>query len=312
MLLQEHPDCFGGGPVAEDFLVHASPLLRTYVNSVQANWNPVWGIDQKVGPPGTLLRDLGEGLRRFLQRQLPGNTALQPVAPPSAPASEKNPPKILLTKTPSVVGAEHFFDLFPDDYLILLVRDGRAVVESGVRSFGWNHEDATRSWASKAKTILALKEKYKNKSEKLLLLKYEDVVKDEKTALLGIFDFLALDPDRFDFDRIKSLGVIGSSETKKEGGAVHWRRVEKKQDFNPLGRFSHWDRKKHDRFNWLAGHAMTQFGYNLETTGTNRYLLIARQRLLDLTWKAQKISFMFNPKNIYKKIAQTLGSRLKN
>ena len=46
------------------------------------------------------------------------------------------------------------FDLFPDDYLIVLVRDGRAVVESKQRSFGETFESAAREWAAGAETIL--------------------------------------------------------------------------------------------------------------------------------------------------------------
>ncbi|MEO1342192.1 MAG: sulfotransferase, partial [Cyanobacteria bacterium J06635_13] len=208
---------------------------------------------------------------------------------PISSASTESTPKILLTKTPSVRGLDNFFDLFPDAYLIVIIRDGRALVESGVRSFDWNYENATRRWTKNAQTISNLKNKYKDSSRKLLVLRYEDLLKDEKSELIKVFDFLDLDANRFDFNRAKSLGVIGSSDLKKQGSDVHWEVKRKSQEFNPLERFSNWNQRKHRRFNWIAGTRMTEFGYKLEDSNHNKYLHVFENKLLDSMWQFRRI-----------------------
>lgn len=283
-LLREHPDCTGPGPLWEDYFVHDSEMLKKYTDSVYKFWSPEWDVHKKIGhhPQETLLRYFGDAISRFLRLQVTGDTVNQPATNKDSP--KKNGPKILLTKTPSVVGLDNFFDLFPDVYLILVIRDGRAVVESGVRSFGWNYEVAMQRWRAGAHTILDLKEKYQNSNKKLLIVKYEDLFIDERTELLRVFNFLGLDPKRFDFDRVKSLGVTGSSETIKQAGAVHWQVTEKGKDFNPVARFSNWDRKKHERFNWVVGRYMSKLGYDIEVISSNRHLYVTRNRLFDLKW----------------------------
>jgi hypothetical protein len=203
--------------------------------------------------------------------------------------TEENVPKILLTKTPSVAGIENFFNLFPDDYLIIITRDGRAVVESGVRSFDWNYEQAMWSWREGARAILDFKENYQNSNKKFLIVKYEDLIMDEKCELLKIFGFLGLNPEIFDFDLVKSIGITGSCEVRKQAGVVHWQVTEKGKDFNPLTRFSNWDSKRHERFNWIAGSHMSRLGYEMEVISSNRYLYIIRNRFFDVKWTLRRI-----------------------
>ena len=308
-LLREHPDCTGPGPIWEDRFVSYSEVLTKYTNSIYKSWNPKWEVHKKIGPQETLLRCFGDAISRFLKLQLAGDTVNKPAS--NQGFTEENGPKILLTKTPSVVGSENFFDLFPDFYLILIIRDGRAVVESGVRTFDWNYENAMRKWRAGAHAILDLKEKYQNSNKKLLIVKYEDLFMDEKSELLKIFAFLGLDPGLFDFDLTKSLGVTGSSETRKQASAVHWQVTEKSKDFNPLARFSNWDRKKHERFNWIAGRYMSRLGYDIEAISSNRHLYVIRNRFFDLKRILRKICLRSVRRIAYgaKKFGLTLKDR---
>jgi len=259
----------------------------------------MWDVERTIGDQETLLRHFGGAIELFLKLQQTEDPVNQIAFKQSLTKHEN--PKILLTKTPNVEGLENFFYLFPDAYLILLIRDGRAVVESGVKSFDWNYEDAMWRWRNRAQKILDFKEKYKNINNKFMILKYEDLVIDEKKNLLKIFDFLGIDHELFDFDRAQSLGVTGSSDLRKKAGTIHWKEQNKKRDFNPLLRFSNWDRKKHERFNWIAGQQMTEIGYELNLIKNKRALCIIRNKFFDL-----KMILRTNSSNIVRKTLKVL------
>lgn len=278
-LLREHPSCIGPGPIWEDNLLRHSNILNTYTRNLYKSWNPRWDVENRIGDQELLLRFFGDAIERFLRLQTTEGLVNQIPAKQSSTNHDK--PKILLTKTPNVVGLDNFFVLFPDAYLILLVRDGRAVVESGVRSFEWDYENAMRRWRNGAQTILDFKEKYENENKKFMIVKYEDIVINEKASLLKIFEFLDLAPELYDFEGAKSLGITGSSEIRNETETIHWKKIEKKSDFNPLARFGNWDRKKHERFNWIAGEEMAKLGYELELIQTNKQLYFIENQLSD-------------------------------
>ena len=66
----------------------------------------------------------------------------------------------VVTKMPSVEQADRFFELFPNCPLIVLVRDGRNVSESGVKSFGWSYERAFDRWRRAADVVLELQRRH--------------------------------------------------------------------------------------------------------------------------------------------------------
>ena len=80
--------------------------------------------------------------------------------------------KKLITSTPSVENIHNFFKLFPNVPLLILVRDGRAVVESGVRSFNWNYEQAIREWNRSAQTIIRFDQEMKGTGHPYRIVKY--------------------------------------------------------------------------------------------------------------------------------------------
>jgi len=247
------------------------------------SWDPEWQVDKRIGPQETLLRYFGDALRNFLKLQVELKTAKMPVSEQEHPG--KLEPKLLLTKSPSVKNLNNFFKLFPDDYLLIIVRDGRAVLESGVRSFDWNYEKGMRDWAAAAKIIINFQKKYRNSGKKFLIVKYEDLYKNTKDELLKIFTFLGLDAKLYNFEDAQSLSVTGSSDVRKSGSEkMHWKPVEKTSQFNPLERFSNWNRGRHERFNWIAGCYMREFGYSLQACSLPRYLYFVWNTLLDLKW----------------------------
>lgn len=273
-LLSRHPRCAAPGPIWEDSLVQNAGFLSAYAARVVSSWDPRWGATEVVGGADTLLADLGTGLVRFLHRQ-------------AAHAPIDSQATVLLTKTPSVRGLEYFPRLFPGAHALVLVRDGRAVVESGVRSFGWRYEDAMRQWATAAAHILAFMQRHPGPDSPVRLVRYEDLVADEQTVLTALFGFLGLDPGEYDFAAARAMGVTGSSELRRQASAMHWKPVEKNAGFDPLRRHAHWNRQRQDRFAWLAGAQMEALGYRLDAARRGP-VRSTRQRLLDAAWGTRR------------------------
>jgi hypothetical protein len=261
-LIQLHPDC-EAPELGEDFLTHHADLLVRYAATVSRAWAK-WVKDEKMEE--LLCQCLGDGLISFL--------------------ALRTGQKRIITKTPSVRNVEHFFKFFPRAYLLLLVRDGRSVVESTVKSFDLNFEMIVRTWAEAAETALRFLEANKSSDLKLLLVKYEDLCDNTLEELHKIFDFVGLDSEKYDFNRAINLPVRGSSEFgRKDGEKIKWEPVEKNQDFNPLLRWSHWDRSSHERFNWIAGKYLRQFGYCEKKYETNTYVWVVQNIILDMKWQ---------------------------
>src|SRR4051794_23791905 len=131
-LIRAHPDVGVRRPIWEDKLLRQGQFLKKYVDTVAATWDAHWNVPPDE--PDKLLRLLGSGIEKFITD--------------GAETSH------VIVKTPSVENLPMFFDLFPDAALIVLVRDGRSVTESGVRSFGWSYPVTMKQWADAARTIL--------------------------------------------------------------------------------------------------------------------------------------------------------------
>ncbi|MFN7730606.1 MAG: sulfotransferase [Pirellula sp.] len=253
-LLRLHPHCLGLAPIWEDFLLHHSKHLQTYVEDVFQSWNPSWEIDRLVGSPSDLLIELGKTLEGFLLRQ-----ASIPSDRPANPYGST--PLRYVTKTPSVEGLNRFFSIFPKAIPIVLIRDGRAVVESGMRSFGWDFVKATQRWKHRARIVLAFQDTLKNTSSPGIILRFEDLITDEVSSLTRIFQHIAVDPQLYDFQQSRELKVLGSSQTAFSEGELHWRRTDKPAEYSPLRRFEHWTPEQHLQFNAIAGEELRLLGY---------------------------------------------------
>jgi hypothetical protein len=238
-LLTLHPHCGFTKPY-ENFFLAYSHLLTNYLEQVTTHWDPAWGAD-----PALFKAALGQGLLH--------------------PMTEAVSPKRLVTKTPNVDQLEHFFDFFPNAYLIILVRDGRSVVESSVRSFGIRFDDAARHWAQAAQLINHFRHN-PPRTGLWLLVKYEDLINDLERELRRLFEFLNLDADAYDFAAAQHLPVRGSSDLVAGNDRLHWGKVAKYEGFTPHKRWSAWSVRQHARFNWLAGEQMKALGYPLQPT----------------------------------------------
>ena len=265
-LLLLHPDCGRARePVNEDlFLEHSDPLVR-FVEDVRASWDPIWGT---FGPdlPDRLCESLGEGLLSFLWTD-----------------RERR----LVTKSPSVAHLDRFFAFFPRARLLILVRDGRSVAQSAMDTFGWNFDRACRAWAEAAHTIRRFQQVESASAERWRLVRYEDLVDDTERQLRTLFEFLGLDAARYDYSAARNLPVRGSSAFGRQGNNVHWEVVPKNESFAPKERWRSWSVHQLERFDWLAGERLVEFGY---AASRRRFTMIGsfRHTLRDWRWYATR------------------------
>jgi protein-tyrosine sulfotransferase len=265
-LLLLHPDCSRARePVNEDQFLQHSGHLAAFVDAVRAAWDPNWGTFA-ADVADRLYAGIGEGLVSFLW-------------------TDRN--RRLVSKSPSVRHLDRFFMFFPRARLLILVRDGRSVAQSAMDTFGWDFDRASRAWSEAAQTISRFQQAESGRADRWRLVRYEDLVDDPERQLRGIFEFLALDATRYDFEAARNLPVRGSSAFGRGNGKVHWKVVAKDSSFAPKERWHSWSDAQLERFDWLAGDQLVDFGYEV----ARRRLAIfgsVKHTLLDWQWHTSK------------------------
>jgi hypothetical protein len=268
-LLLLHPDCAPAvDPVREDLFLDHSNYLVSFSEAVRSSWDPRWGA---LGPDLTrrLHASLGEGLVSFLW-------------------ADRD--RRLVTKSPSVRHLERFFALFPAARLLILVRDGRAVTQSCMDTFGWEFERAARAWAGGAEEIERFRRAHGDRTDRWRLVRYEDLVEHLDEELPPILRFLELDLASYEMDAARNLPVRGSSVFFGPGrSGVHWDPVPKDETFSPTQRWRSWTPHQQERFGWIAGTQLRRFGY----TGSTRPRSLAsapRHLVLDGWWRTRHLA----------------------
>ena len=281
-LLLIHPDCEYPGIVWEDYYLAGADLLKDYSERVYNRWNPGWKeqVETMVGP-NPLLKLFGDSLISYMELQYAQRKNLS--ADDHSFMVNEDHKKRLVSATPSVENLHLFFDLFPDARLIIIVRDGRAVVESGIKTFGWDYEEAMRRWSNNARVILDCI-KMNPGENKMLVVRYEDLYIDLKKEMEKILHFLNLPVDQYDFHRAQNLGVMGSSQIRNKENKTDWVSREKTKDFNPLKRYAHWSRALHERFNWLSGSSLKELGYTAQYGNESNYLWNLQNQIIDILY----------------------------
>ncbi len=251
-LICKHPDCgaINTTPVREDYLVHHIKWLSRYVGRLKWQWGN-WGADAEFVAP--VSAHVGQGLTGFLQTLSDANR--------------------IVSKTPSVENLSTFFDYFSDAYLLIIVRDGRSIVASGMSGFGWNFETATRKWAGSAQTIQKFMDDNPQYKDRFKLVHYETLNANTLEVLREVLEFLNLDVDSYDLDEALSMPVFGSSFMKEKGETVTWKPQEKQKDFNSSERWNSWSNGRHARFNWIAGKELAALGYEVKDVGSSSKLV---------------------------------------
>jgi hypothetical protein len=247
-LLCLHPECAAGrSPIWEDNLLGSAGHLRAFADASVASWDPVWGPSDHLKED--LMHRLGDALVAFL----------------TIDAGRR-----LVTKNPNQQNLEMFFDLFRDAQLLVLIRDGRAVAESGRKTFHWSLEWAARQWSKELTKLEALLAQHAYRADRFKVLRYEDLTNDTVATLKETLEFLNLNQEHFAFDAALDLPVRGSSSFRGGREEVHWGPVAKTPDFERRPSWEAWDVQTLAGFEDVAGEALQRWGYDLAAYARRR------------------------------------------
>lgn len=239
-LLARHPDAARPRYLHEDMLVHGAPHLVDYAEQLHRCWAGQW---REAYPAHKIGASIGRGLLTLLDEQA------------------DRPARLLVAKTPRADHVCSFPWLFPSAKLLILIRDGRAVVQSAVKSFGWSYGKATTRWSRGARRILEFDAENRAGSFPYLIVRYERLVSDLRAELTRVLEFLNLPPGQYDFDAAQAMPVRASSTMRDQGQSLHWTPLPKAADFDPTRRPLPWSTRIHCQFLWRAGGYQALLGY---------------------------------------------------
>lgn len=226
---------------AEDFLLCHSHLLREYVTTTATAWRKYDGRDIVDRGCGELLSRLGDALLSFI-------------------GDPQDPRRRVVLKTPTATGIDNLFDLMPNAKLILLVRDGRDVAESQIRSgYATNYDSVFKNWANKTRLFLHFMQKQRAAPESWKLVRFEDLIAQPESTLVEIGSFLDRMAPEIDMDSINALPLYGSIDGEEADFA--WKVKDKPADFNPVGRWRCWNEARCALFEEIAGAELIELGY---------------------------------------------------
>lgn len=255
-LLIKHPDCIRVQFHAEDKILVQSPLLIDYINKTHASWYEKKGMDL-MDQKRRLTQHISDGIAGFFE------------------PADLQEGQIIINKTPFTQGINNFFTLFPNGSLIILLRSGRDAVESGRKSFGWPYDDAILRFRDSLMRIKKFVEKNPDKKDRIMLLKYEDLLKDETGMVGQMLHFLHLEKERYPFDAIATMPVKGSSSSKKEiGGSMNWEGFTDKSNFDPTKRSANWPKSIERMYYRNCNDLLAYFNYPIERFEDNALLRI--------------------------------------
>ena len=156
----------------------------------------------------------------------------------------------------------YFFSTFPYENLILLLRDGRDVVSSTIKTWPEiTFSEACMRWNRSTKNIVEFIHFYSNESDKYLLARYEEIVKNPEIFINNVCDHFNLDNNKYPFEKINDIPVIGSSTIKRDGKVFWDKGVKKPKNFKSIGRWKNWSNKEKRIFKKIAGQTLIDTDY---------------------------------------------------
>lgn len=245
-ILALHPDCVQSKHYGEDFIIYGIEKYLEFYKIVTNKWAQDWNNDTSE-----FKKSLEFGLLNYLD---PGGSDA----------------KYVITKTPHPDNSELFLEAFSEGYMIIITRKGQDLVQSFIKTFNSRFDDATRGWTRGAECIhKVITNKKLMDSGRVITIKYEDLYQNNEETMIKLLNFLKLDITKYDFQKSKNFDVIGSSTFKGTSEKATWTPIPKNESFNPLGRFKHWSKFRHYRFNFMAGKLSTELGYELYHNSKN-------------------------------------------
>lgn len=254
-LLAMHPAVSRPTSVNEDGLLRPITNLVAYVDSVSATWSR-WS--DQTDHQSDLLQRFGAAAVDAIRDDV------------------ERPTATIVCKSPYVDGLEWFRLMFPDHRAVILVRDGRAVLESFERSWAANRSRTMYRWREGVRSIRS--ELGKDDEGRFLLVRYEDLYLDTEQTIGDVLDFLGLERADFDFAKACQAPVRGSSTlgASTVAGPI-WEPVAAPADFAPLDRWKHWSSARRSEFDAFAHDELAWAGYEAgQSTAVGRARALRR------------------------------------
>ena len=219
--------------IREDWFLDQMEHMEMFIGSLENHWqNPKWGGDSYN--LNALKRNIGNTLTDFLVDE-PAKT------------------KTLITKTPSVKNLQYFSSFFPDDKLIIIIRDPRDIANSAFKTWKVKVRQTVEEWNQAARSIAT----FENTSNfNYLLVRYEDLITDIESQIQRISEYLDSTSQAFQVHEINEIPVVGSSDK------ATWEQEQKTAQFQAMGKYMELPAKEKRGFKQLNPLLMEYFGYN--------------------------------------------------
>ncbi|MBK8978308.1 MAG: sulfotransferase [Planctomycetes bacterium] len=170
--------------------------------------------------------------------------------------------RILLTH-PGAHYIDYFFTMFPHEQLLLLMRDGRDVVESAHKTWPeWKFEQICESWAGNADIMLRCRDRFTGEGRPVFYGRYEDALEEPQEFVRRACPVFGLDPETYPYPYIDThIPVKGSSSFESVRRGI-WERRQRDPNFKPRGRWAkEWTDEQKRVFKRIAGKALIDAGY---------------------------------------------------
>lgn len=168
--------------------------------------------------------------------------------------------KIVLTKETSTRHLERFPTVFPDESLILQMRDGRDLVGSSIRTWPkLDFTDLCQRWSDSTHRMLDFLEQHPR--DTYWLVKFEEILAQPDVFIRQACERFSLDSALYPFEQQDNVKIIGSS-TMSQAGEVTWdKHVEAPKNFRPKSHWVQWRSTQKSQFKRIAGDALIRSGY---------------------------------------------------
>jgi len=238
-LLRLHPDLF-----AYPYELWEMPFLQLTDDVLKLQHKFFLTYEQNMGKIGEqdFLPLFGASLIAFLHHQVPQQ-------------------QHLLFKVPSVQYLSRFYSMFPHENLLVLVRDGRDLVQSTLRTWPQlRFSQVCRRWNRAAQMVLGVHEQMSaSETAGYWLARYEDALGDPAAFVREACRRFGLDEHRYPYDQIATIPVRGSSALSE--GKVTWDATAKPKDFRPTEYWRKWSASRKWLFKRIAGQSLMALGY---------------------------------------------------
>ncbi|MGH2535869.1 MAG: sulfotransferase [Candidatus Promineifilaceae bacterium] len=239
-LLRRHPGLYANPHQLWEFpgLLLAADIPRLQ-DKFLLSYKPNVGKLQE----GDFLTLFGAGMMAYLHQPAPAGTRL-------------------LVKLASVQYLNHFSVMFPHEQLLILMRDGRDLVHSTLRTWpGLNFVQVTLRWDRSARAALKVAQALDGRAGPgHWLARFEDALADPAGFVRAACHHFGLDEGCYPFEEIDNIRVIGSSKLGQKAKFA-WRHLKKPEEFRPTRYWEDWSSRRKLLFKFFAGQSLIDLGY---------------------------------------------------